>query len=147
MPLLRDYIAEHERSINFGGEAVRAIDRGDFASARHSLDAMARELATHWQGDENGLFRVMARDELYAEHIAPLIVEHRELAHLLSTVDLTTTEGRQAIRDAVSDLYEHISKEEDGLFPASLTALDGDEWDAAIEAWQEAHPDRRMIAG
>ena len=34
MPLLRDYIAEHERAINFGGEAVRAIDRGDLAQAR-----------------------------------------------------------------------------------------------------------------
>jgi len=31
MPLLRDYIAEHERASNFGGDAVRAIDRGDLA--------------------------------------------------------------------------------------------------------------------
>ena len=37
MPLLRDYIAEHERAINFGGEAVRAIDRGDLTRARHLL--------------------------------------------------------------------------------------------------------------
>ena len=27
MPLLRDYIAEHERAINFGGDAVRAIEK------------------------------------------------------------------------------------------------------------------------
>ena len=46
----------------------------------------------------------------------------------------------------MSDLYEHISKEEDGLFPASLTSLSGDEWDASINAWHAAHPGRRMIA-
>ena len=60
MPLLRDYIAEHERATNFGGEAVRAIDRGDLGHARHLLGEMATELASHWQGEETGLFRVMA---------------------------------------------------------------------------------------
>jgi hypothetical protein len=114
MPLLRDYIAEHERAINFGGEAVRAIDRGDLARARHLLGELVRE--------------------------------HRDLAQLLATVDISKTDGQQAIRDAVSNLYEHISKEEDGLFPASLTALSGDEWDASINAWHAAHPDRRMIS-
>ena len=60
MPLLRDYIAERERVTNFGGEAVRAIDRGDLGHARHLLGEMATELASHWQGEETGLFRVMA---------------------------------------------------------------------------------------
>jgi iron-sulfur cluster repair protein YtfE (RIC family) len=140
MPLLRDYIAEHERAINFGGEAVRAIDRGDLARARHLLGEMATELAAHWRGEENGLFTVMAHEPLYAEHIAPLIREHRELAEMLATVDISSPDGQQAVRAAVADLYEHISKEEDGLFPASLTALGGDEWDAAIDAWHTAHP-------
>ena len=147
VPLLRDYIAEHERATNFGGEAVRAIDRGDLDRARHLLDEMATELAAHWQGEETGLFRVMAREELFAEHIAPLIGEHRELAELLATVDICKPEGQLAIRTAISDLHEHISKEEDGLFPASLTALGGDEWDAAMHAWHEAHPGARMIEG
>ena len=52
MPLLRDYIAEHERATNFGGEAVRAIDRGDLRRARYLLGEMATELASHWQGEE-----------------------------------------------------------------------------------------------
>ena len=33
MPLIRDYIAEHERATNLGGDAVRAIDRGELAEA------------------------------------------------------------------------------------------------------------------
>ena len=89
VPLLRDYIAEHELAINFGGEAVRAIDRGDLARARHLLSEMATELAAHWQGEETGLFQVMSRDDLYAEHIAPLVEEHRELGELLATVDIS----------------------------------------------------------
>ena len=146
MPLLRDYVAEHEQVVNFGGAAVRALDRGDGGHARALLDAMAQELRSHWQGEEDGLFAVMRRDDLYAEHIAPLVAEHRELAALLESVDLSQPDDQNRVRRAVDDLHGHIAKEEDGLFPASLTALGGEEWDAAMAAWQQAHPDRRLIA-
>ena len=145
MPLLRDYIAEHARVLNLGGEAVRAIDRGDLDTARGLLAEMAEELRSHWRGEENGLLKVMAREEMFAEHIDPLIREHRELNELLATVDPARAEHQGAIRDAVEDLWEHTRKEEDGIFPAALTSLDGDEWDTAIEAWHEAHPDREMV--
>jgi iron-sulfur cluster repair protein YtfE (RIC family) len=146
MPLLRDYIAEHERVVNLAGEAVRALDRGDADRAGTLLTSMADELESHWRGEEDGLFAVMGTDELYAQHIAPLVREHRELAALLDSVDLSDPEDRDRVRQAVDDLHGHIAKEEDGLFPASLTALGGQEWDAAMAAWQRAHPDRQMIA-
>lgn len=145
MPLLRDYIAEHERVLNRGGAAVRALDSGEVDRARQFLAAMAEELRSHWRGEENGLFAVMASDDLFAEHIAPLVREHRELDALLASVDLGDSGDRDRVRNAVFDLYGHIAKEEDGLFPASLTALDGTQWDTAIAAWQEAHPGCTMI--
>ena len=118
MPLLRDYIAEHERAINFGGEAVRAIDRGDLGRARHLLDEMATELAAHWQGEETVLFRVMAREEMFAEHIAPLIREHRELAELLATVDIPRTRGPAGhSRRGVRPVRAHQRRKRTGSFP------------------------------
>lgn len=144
--MLRDYIAEHERVLNCGREAVRALDRGEYVPARELLAAMAEELRSHWHGEEQGLFAVMAAaDDLYADHIAPLVREHRQLDALLGSVDLSDADDREQIRTAVGDLYEHIAKEEDGLFPASLTSLDGEQWDAAISGWQAAHPGQRMI--
>jgi iron-sulfur cluster repair protein YtfE (RIC family) len=145
MPLLRDYVAEHERIVNLGGDAVRALDRDDHGRARELLAAMGEELASHWQGEENGLFAALRKDELYSQHIAPLVREHRELATLLDSVDVSDSHDQDRIRRAVDDLHEHIAKEEDGLFPVSLTALGGEEWDAAMAAWQQAHPDRHLI--
>jgi iron-sulfur cluster repair protein YtfE (RIC family) len=145
MPLIRDYIAEHERATNLGGDALRAIDRGELAVASGLLSAMGAELRSHWRGEENGLFAVMGRDELFAEHIGPLVQEHRDLDELLATVDLSDPVDQERVRTAVFELHEHIAKEEDGLFPASLTALDGDEWDASMEAWHVAHPGDTMI--
>ena len=146
MPLLRDYIAEHERALNYGGAAVRAMDRGEHDRAGELLAAMALELRSHWRGEENGLFAVMGADDSFAEHIAPLVREHRELDGLLETVDLSDAGHRDSVREAVFDLREHIAKEEDGLFPAALTSLDGEQWDAAMAGWQQAHPGQRMIS-
>jgi hypothetical protein len=87
----------------------------------------------------------MQREPEYADYIAPLIEEHRELADLLATVDCTDPNGQQRIRVAVAELLEHISKEEDGLFPASLVSLSGRDWDEAIQAWQAAHPASDLI--
>ncbi|MCV7319334.1 hemerythrin domain-containing protein [Mycolicibacterium confluentis] len=146
IPLLRDYIAEHERVINCGGEAVRALDRGEYGQARSLLAEMAEELRSHWRGEEEGLFVVMAAaDDLYGDYIAPLVREHRDLDALLESVDLSDPDDQARIRAAMDELYEHIAKEEDGLFPASLTALDGEQWDAAISGWQAAHPGQHLI--
>ncbi|KAA0107929.1 hemerythrin domain-containing protein [Mycolicibacterium sp. P1-5] len=147
MPLLRDYIAEHERAIDHGGSVVRALDEADYGRAHESLSAMAEELRAHWSGEENGLFAVMATDELFASHITPLVREHRELDELLATADLTDGGDRKLIREAIFELREHIVKEEDGLFPASLTALDGEQWDAAITGWHQAHPGKSPLGG
>jgi iron-sulfur cluster repair protein YtfE (RIC family) len=78
---------------------------------------MATELAAHWQGEETGLFRVMAREEMFAEHITPLIREHRELAELLATVDILEPEGQQAIRTAVFDSTSTSARKRTGSFP------------------------------
>lgn len=147
MPLIRDYIAEHDQVLDLGDRALRALDHGDPEAATGLIEEARQVLDRHWQGEENGIFTVMAsREEEYAGYVAPLIDEHRELAALLARVDLTVEADRQELRAAFAELAEHISKEEDGLFPASLTALDGDDWDASMAAWQAAHPGESMIA-
>ena len=145
--LLRDYIAEHERVTELGDVAVRAIDAGDLDRARRCTDQMAVELASHWAGEENGLFAVMRRAETaYADYIDPLVAEHRDLSLFLAGVDVSDPADQDRLRLEVRELLEHISKEEDGLFPAALTSLSGRDWDEAIGAWYDAHPGEELIA-
>mgnify|MGYP000868967509 CR=1 FL=1 len=147
IPLIRDYIAEHARATEAGDSCLRAVTRGDLTEARRQLDLMAAELQSHWDGEEKGIFTVMsARDEMYADYVAPLVVEHRELAALLARIDLASPDDVAELWTAVHELAEHISKEEDGIFPVTLTELSGPEWDRAIAAWQAAHPGQELIA-
>lgn len=147
VPLLRDYIAEHARATDAGDSCLRAVARGDLDAARRHLGLMAAELRAHWEGEENGVFTVMAaREEMYADYVAPLVEEHRELDALLSRIDLTVAADVAELRNAVHELHEHISKEEDSLFPAALIELSGDDWDVSMDAWSRAHPGQELIA-
>ncbi|MFJ6431455.1 hemerythrin domain-containing protein [Streptomyces sp. NPDC091416] len=141
IPLIKEFIAEHESVTDAAGGALRALDSGDQGLAVELVDRMGRELRAHWQGEEQGLFAVMGGDEEYAGYIDALVAEHRELAAFLDRVDLGRAEDVARLREAVDELHHHIAKEEDGLFPASLTALSGDEWDRSMTAWRTAHPD------
>ena len=104
LPLIRDYVAEHERATTLGGDAVRALDHLALEEGRRLLDAMHEELSSHWQGEENGIFAVMSKEPEYAAYIDPLVVEHRELEQLLRTADLAEPADRDRIRVAVADL-------------------------------------------
>jgi iron-sulfur cluster repair protein YtfE (RIC family) len=144
--LIRDYIAEHERVTELGDLAVRAIDAGDVDKAHRCVEQMAIELASHWAGEENGLFAVMRREEAaYADYIDPLVQEHRDLGYFLAHVDVSDPADQDRLRLEVLDLLEHISREEDGLFPAALTSLSGRDWDEAMGAWHQAHPGEELI--
>ncbi|MER7175337.1 hemerythrin domain-containing protein [Streptomyces mesophilus] len=140
IPLIKEFIAEHERVTDAAGDAARALDAGDVERARELVAVMARELAAHWAGEENGLFAVMRDDPEYADYIEDLVREHRELAALLPSLDLTDAADVRTLREAIDELHQHIAKEEDGLFPASLTALSGEDWNRSMAAWRDAHP-------
>ncbi|MEK0100032.1 hemerythrin domain-containing protein [Streptomyces sp. A475] len=142
--MIKEFIAEHERVTDAAGDAVRALERGDTATARELVVLMSRELATHWRGEEDGLFAVMRDDPEYTDYIDALVAEHRELAVLLPALDLADPTDVRRLREAADELHRHIAKEEDGLFPASLTALSGDEWNASMAAWRAAHPQESL---
>ncbi|EGD56280.1 hemerythrin domain-containing protein [Gordonia neofelifaecis] len=146
MPLLRDYTAEHETAVNLADDAVRSLDLGDIPRATASAAELAEELRSHWRGEEDGLFaQLLVSGDEFAPYIDPLIAEHRVLDEFLRTMDLATPADQQRFRTQMFDLYAHIAKEEDALFPASVTTLDGPQWDAAITAWRGAHPGRELL--
>jgi len=138
LPLIREFVTEHERATDLADAAGAALEQGDLAEAAELLAELRRALLAHWYGEEAGLFTVMRRYPEYESYIADLQREHRDLDTLLQTADPTSPADRSRLLEAITELHEHITKEEDGLFPASLTALSGADWDFAIEAWQGA---------
>jgi hemerythrin-like domain-containing protein len=91
-------------------------------------------LAAHTVVEEEGLFPEMT-DE-FPEHIEVLRSEHHEIEKVLREAadaipDDPTLPDR--LVEVLFLLREHILKEQDGVFPAALVALDADQWER-IEA-------------
>ena len=146
--LIRDYYAEHNASRDLADAARRDMDVGRYAEARDKVARLLTGLQSHWEGEEGGLFAVMVDryPDDFADYIRPLVEEHRQLAEFLRTLDVTDAGHRQAFAEQVHELYEHMLREEDSLFPASVVTFDGADWTRAMDGWQQAHPGMEMIA-
>lgn len=148
VPLIRDYIAEHERITVLCHWTVKALGHGNLDVARGHVEELRPLLARHWQGEERGVFVPMAQvDEATAEYVAALVEEHEDLGAFLAGIDLTDPDHVSRFLAEVRALEDHIAREEDGVFPATLVTLSGAQWDAAMDAWHEAHPGEELIQG
>ncbi|NUR81104.1 MAG: hemerythrin domain-containing protein [Dermatophilaceae bacterium] len=115
--------AEHEHIVNHLGELRRSLD--DEPRRHAAVEQLAAHLDPHVAAEESGLFTVMARDELFTDHIGGLCDEHDELDDLLGRIG----QGRVELFPLFESLLrEHIDREDNGLFPAAAIHLGGPEW-------------------
>lgn len=122
---------EHDDVVAMIGEVRAARERGDVAAMAAVVRRMALVLGPHTVVEEQGLFPPLA-DE-FPDHVANLVSEHRHIETVL------TEAGAQVPSDptwptrltaALELLREHILAEQDGVFPAALSRLDTDDWEA-----------------
>ncbi len=117
------FMAEHEHIVNHLGGLRRSLT--DEPRRRAAVEQLAAHLDPHVRAEEAGLFTVMARDELFTDHIGGLCDEHDELDDLLARIG----RGQVGLFPRFETLLrEHIDREDNGLFPAAAIHLGGPEW-------------------
>ena len=136
------FSTEHEEIINASGLLRRAVADGR-TDVFDLVDDVARLLDPHTGAEEVGLFAVLRRDEDFTEHVDTLCGEHTALDELLARIRAGDTDLADRF-DA--DLRSHIQREENGLFPASLTTLGGEEWEEVDELTAAARPTSPVAA-
>jgi len=130
---------EHEAVVGLVGRIQSSLR--DHRLENHRLENVATIcheilviLGPHTVVEEEGLFPELAQD--FPDHIRALRSEHREIEKVLGEAadglpdDPTLPDRLLAV---LNMLREHILKEQDGVFPAALAALDTDQWER-IEA-------------
>jgi hypothetical protein len=124
--VIRRLSDEHDAIIEASGELRRAGGRGDLADVRRRAQHLAALLDPHAAAEESGLFRELGEHAEFADHLGSLSAEHVELERRLGQV----LRGELPAVDGFVDLLRrHIAREEDGLFPAAVIALDGAAWE------------------
>ncbi|WIM93477.1 hemerythrin domain-containing protein [Actinoplanes oblitus] len=121
---------EHEHVVNLVGDVRAAHAAGDVAGMAALARRIAEVLRPHTAVEEGGLFPLLAGD--FPGQIAALEEEHRRIEAVLGAAAAGTPGDPawpQRLLDTLEVLREHILKEQDGVFPAALTTLDGTGWD------------------
>lgn len=131
------FSTEHDELINVTGLLRRAVAAGRTDEVTDLVDDVVRLLHPHTDAEEAGLFTVLRRDEDFTEHIDTLCGEHVDLDGLLDRIRAGETE---LVDRFDTELRSHIQREENGLFPASLTTLGGAEWEEVDELTAATSP-------
>ncbi|MEV6348069.1 hemerythrin domain-containing protein [Actinoplanes sp. NPDC051851] len=121
---------EHDTVVNLISFVQTAHTAGD----RDRMAALARQisrvLGPHTAVEENGLFPLMKAD--FPGQIAALEDEHRLVEKVLGEASVGTPadpDWPDRLVATLDLLRDHILKEQDGVFPAALTSLSGDDWE------------------
>lgn len=121
---------EHDDLRAVARDATAAARAGDREAAARVAQQLLTLLHPHVEIEERGLFPAMATE--FAEHIASLEDDHRRLDHVLAKIaDPSVDDPGWAaeLTAAVADLFGHILREQDGLFPATLSVLTPADWE------------------
>lgn len=125
---------EHDALVAEIARVRTCVRAGDTEGAAQVARRISELLGPHTAVEEHGLFAYLAHE--FPDHIADLEREHREMDAVLAEAALGTPQELDwptRLLGAMERLRDHILKEQDGLFPASLAALDTPAW-AAVEA-------------
>lgn len=110
---------------------VRAFLRDhDVEAAAKTSRRIAEILEPHTAVEEGGLFPLMSEE--FPDHIEALEREHRAIEAVLAEAqDATPSDPAWPDRllAALDTLRDHILREQDGVFPASLSVVEAEGWE------------------
>ena len=132
--VLGELTREHDAVVALISRVKSSIAGQHLEDAAASSKQISSLLAPHTEVEEQGLFPEMT-DE-FPDHIAALRSEHRQIEKTLGEANEGVPDDPtwpDRLLDGLHLLREHILKEQDGVFPAALAALDADQWER-IEA-------------
>lgn len=134
IPVIGRLMEEHAVAVDALGAVRRAISTGQAPAISEALTGFTGHLYPHNDAEEAGLFHELVKDEYFAEAVTGLIEQHRLMR---TQVDRIAAGDWDAFTELEDTLRHHIDREENGLFPATAVAVDGDTWEAIDELTHE----------
>jgi hemerythrin-like domain-containing protein len=139
LEVIAELTAEHDRLRNLGRQLTDAGQAGDRARAATLAEDMLAVLRPHTAVEEGGLFPALADD--FPRQMSDLSDDHKRIETALGQIAGGGDDDWAAVSvAAVTDLFEHILKEQDGVFPAALSTLTPTQWDQVAVARRAAAP-------
>jgi hemerythrin-like domain-containing protein len=126
VPAIARLTAEHDAIVDLIAHVRDALARDDLEGAAQTGKQMLAVLGPHTSVEEQALFPAMRAE--FTDQIDQLRAEHREIEAVLAA-EPTDPDWPTRLVAAMHQLREHILKEQDGVFPASLAILTPEDWE------------------
>ena len=120
---------EHEDITNAMGDLRRAAVAGSDEVVGNLAHVLAALLDPHTVIEEQCLFAELRKEEEFVAPVDGHCGEHRSIDELIAAV---AAGDRTAVPVLDEALWRHIDKEENGLFPAAIIAMDGYAWECVV---------------
>lgn len=135
---------DHFEIRNLCSHIREAVQARRPAEAARLVRELRRTFTVHNAVEENGLYLAMTRFEEYEAQAGDLYDEHDALDEIIDGIVAEDDAGRidgvdfAPLLAELEVLYEHINREENGLFPAAAVILDQEDWDRCERLRTEA---------
>jgi len=130
VPAISLLTAEHDTVVNLIGQVRAAVEQARLDEAAQGCRRILTVLGPHTRVEEQALFPAMRAE--FPDQIDALLAEHRSIDAILAEAAAgtpTAPDWPRRLLGALHDLREHILKEQDGVFPASLAILAHEDWE------------------
>ena len=143
LDVVAELTAEHDRLRELGRDLAAAANAHDLLAARPLAMEMSSVLGPHTRVEELGLFPALHTD--FGDQLDDLVDEHRSIEGALADLigDAPSAAWPHRTLLTLAHLFDHILKEQDGVFPAALATLSASEWESISVVRNRVHaPDQ-----
>lgn len=131
---IADLMAEHAAMNEIAGDVRTALVADDADRARRRFDDLVAALRPHAAKEERGLLAAVRSSGEYVDYVGAIEADHELLSEAVAAASAEPGEFRQRASAFLDELAHHFEREEQGLFPGALAALDGDAWEQVVAA-------------
>lgn len=130
---------EHYALADDGVRLTEAMRSGDLALAEEVLQRLLAHLETHVRREEDGVFTALRDMGEFTDEIDQLEQEHVDLDAMVAGMSVDDEGFLPALHTFLTELTDHMERENLGIFPVSVVTLGADGWNT-VERAREARP-------
>jgi hemerythrin-like domain-containing protein len=135
---IAELMDEHTALVEEANQVREHLRSGDPASAMSRLRGLVARLDRHVHREEDGIFRALRDKGEFLDEVSGLEEEHRGFETALAGLDAGHPDLAARVTRLLSDLDDHVERENLGIFPVSVVTLGAAGWTTVEEAHQRS---------
>jgi len=134
---IAELMDEHTALLDEAYYVRKALGENDRLGALLRLRTLVEHLQQHVHREETGVFTALRETGEFLDEVEALEGEHRSFDAMLEALDVESPDFAEGVATLLSELNQHVERENLGVFPVSVVTLGARGWDVVDRAHAE----------